>query len=356
MMRKGRLRAWLAERVAVRRRASEAMAPRLSWEDREAYTADYRPGAGLYAAMLGDSTVRDFAIASTPVMLWRQWFGNQRNPFLDRVDDDLDSIFERLARRGPTRVVEYACSGASVGPARTWSRRRFQWMANVKTLSDQIDELLRESPFPDLTLVWIGHNNLDFVTELPRFSRGGILDHATEGIALAFASAFRRDLARLVEGASHSGRRAAIVVYGLVNPDATREARDRARAIRAKDRRRYPYLEVAETRFPPLRPEHGDRLVALSRRLSAELARAVDDLRADGRVPARVQVSYSDTTAQVDFSRPELLSDEDAWHASYEGKVLLANALFDGLTPALTFLTPGGAPAPDVQPTRGDHG
>jgi len=320
--------------------------PRLSWQGREARTPDYRPGAGLYAAMLGDSTVRDFAIASPPVMFWRQWFGNQRNPFLDRVDDDLDSIFERLARRGPTRVVEYACSGASVGEARTWSRRRFQWMANVKTLSEQIEDLERRTPFPDLTLVWIGHNNLDFVTQLPRFSRSGDLSVAMEGIAMAFAAAFRRDLARLIEGAGRSGRPAAIVVYGLVNPEATRQARDEARTIRAEDRSRYRYLEVAEGRFPPLRPEHGDRLVTLSRRVSAELERAVDELGGASSVPPHVHVLYSDTTARVDFSRAELLSDDDAWHASYEGKVLLADALFDGLAPALEILAAGARDRP----------
>ena len=318
---------------------SVSPAARLSWQGREARTPDYRPGAGLYAAMLGDSTVRDFAIASPHVMFFRQWFGNQKNPFLDRIDDDLDSIFERLARRGPTRVVEYACSGASVGAARTWSRRRFQWMANVKTLSEQIDDLERQTPFPDLTLVWIGHNNLDFVTQVSRFSRVGDFSEAMEGIAKAFAGAFRDDLARLIESASRSGRPAAIVVYGLVNPEATRAARERARVIRAEIPARYRYLEVAEGRFPPLRPEHGDRLVTLSRRLSAELARAVEDLGRDPRVPPHVRVLYSDTTARVDFSRAELLSDDDAWHASYEGKVVLADALFEGLAPALLLLT-----------------
>ena len=92
--------------------------------------------------------------------------------------------------------MEYARSGAGVGPARTWARR-FQWIANVRTFGEQIDELLAERTFPDLTLVWIGHNNLDFATEGRRFSPRGDPDEACDGIVRAFARAFRSDLAAM---------------------------------------------------------------------------------------------------------------------------------------------------------------
>jgi beta-carotene hydroxylase len=312
---------------------------RLGPRRREAQTEDYRPGEGIFAAMVGDSTVRDFAIASSAFMLHRQWFGNQRNPFLaGAADSPIDGVFERLARLGPARAVEYARSGASVGAARTWWRRHFQWIANVATMAGQVDELLREPRFPDLTLIWMGHNNLDFVTELPRFSPSGDLEAASERIACAFADAFRAELTRLVERARWKPGPSAIVVYGLVNPVATRHARDVARERRRRDRRLYPYLEKTEARFPPLRPEHGDRLVALSQRLSRELESVVSEVRARLRAPSRVHVSYSDATARMDFSRPELLSDVDAWHASESGKALIAASLFEGLAPALDFL------------------
>jgi lysophospholipase L1-like esterase len=308
---------------------------------REAQTRDYRAGQGLFVAMIGDSTVRDFAIASSPAMLWRQWFGNQRNPFLGGDDGKaIDGVFERLARRGAVRAVEYARSGASVGAARTWWRRHFQWLANVKTFSEQIDELLLEPQLPGLTLIWIGHNNLDFVTELRRFSRGGDLDEALDGLVSAFAATFRDDLARLVERARAARRPCGIVVYALVNPVATRLARDRARERKAVSPHLYPFLEITEARFPPLRPEHGDRLVALSKRLSAAMAHAVVELRAALHACEHVHLCFSDTTARMDFSRPEMLSDVDAWHASAMGKKRIAAALFEGLAPALHDLAP----------------
>ena len=319
----------------------------LAWRPaREARTVDYRDGAGLFAAMLGDSTVRDFAIESAGRMLWRQWLGYQSDPFLNREPERrIDSVFERLARRGPVRAVEYARSGAGVGPARTWARRRFQWIANVRTFAEQIDEPLAEPSFPDLTLVWIGHNNLDFATEGRRFSPRGDPDEACDGIVRAFARAFRADLARLVRRASRGDRPRAIVVYGLVNPTATRVGRDRARELRARSPRLYPCLEKAEQRFPPLRPEHGDRLVALSRGITRAIEAAVADARGDVSLWSGLEIAYSDATTRMDFARPELLSPTDAWHASDAGKALIASALFEGVDSALASFDRRPAPA-----------
>lgn len=312
---------------------------RAAFVPREARTADYRPGAGVCVAMLGDSTVRDFAIGSSFEMLAKQWLGNQRNPFLNGDPSvAVDSIFERLARRGPARAVEYARSGASVGPPRTLIRRQFQWLANVRTLDGQIRELLAEPVFPDLVLVWIGHNNLDFVTECSRFSSRGDLDEACEGIRRVFSQHFRADLQRLLQAAHALARRTAIVVYGLVNPEATRRARDRARALRAARAGLFPYMQKSEQRFPPLRPEHGDRLLELSRALSFDMRREVEALQASFGPLPQVRLSYSDATARVELCEPNHLHEADAWHASEAGKRLLADALFEGISPALPFI------------------
>src|SRR5271165_90798 len=64
-----------------------------------ARTADFHDEIGLTVAMLGDSTARDFAIASNTDMLAAQWLRYQNDPFLNTdAANGIDSVFERLAR------------------------------------------------------------------------------------------------------------------------------------------------------------------------------------------------------------------------------------------------------------------
>jgi hypothetical protein len=324
---------WLALPTRVLERAGSFLR---EWA-RAAESPGYRPGRGLVVAMLGDSTVRDFWIASGPRMLWQQWHANQNSPFLDtRAESTIESVFARVARRAPVRAVAFARSGAGVGPPRTRTRRWFQRFANVKTLSEQVDELAAEAELPHVTLVWIGHNNLDFVGEAARFSRSGDHTEIVRGIRAIFAEQLSRDLERLVRIFARSPRPRAVVVYGLVNPIATREARDGARARRTADGTSFPYLEKTEHRFPPLRVDHGAALAELSHLLSETTERVVSDLAL--RAPAHVRLLYSDRTARLALNDPDYLHPADAWHASDRGKRLIAEALYDGMVPALDFV------------------
>ena len=51
-----------------------------------------------------------------------------------------------------------------------------------------------------------------------------------------------------------------------------------------------------------------------------------------------LQLRYSDSLAQADLSRAELLHDVDGWHASAAGHNVLAEAAFRDLGPSLEFL------------------
>ncbi len=307
---------------------------------RVAHTLDYREGAGLSVVMIGDSTVRDFTVASNLGMFLQLLTRNQRNPFLNTDPrKGIASVFQRLAQRYPVRAFEVARAGATVGPPQALVRRWFQRFADVKVFAEQVDEVLAETQVPDIILSWIGHNNLDFITEAGSAESPEALDAACARIRENFSREYRRQLLRLLEGVRADGRRHAIVVYGLVNPAATQAARAQAREQKLAAPGLFPYFQKSEMRFPPLKIEQAERLVELSRTLSADLRQLVQELReAELGGDSKVGLFYSDATATMPLDQVSHLSADDAWHASEQGMNVVAEALFLGLTPALAHI------------------
>jgi len=291
-----------------------------------------------HVALIGDSVCTGVYISSIWGTFWRARTCRGNNWFLDTnpAPAGIQSVSKRLGKFTPFVAIECAGIGALVdheGQRQNFFRR----ILRTRNFSEQIGDLLTMKRFPDLTLISIGHNNVDWTwwcvpAELEQ------PENRLRELSRRFRENFAREMRRLIGGTRTQRHRIAIVVYGLVNFGSYFRGREIAERLRANDASRYPYLETTYKYLTSFRPAYRSDLVRLAKMVNEELRAIVRELNRELSDNTAVQVRYSGALATTDLSRVELLHPIDGWHASVEGHNVLAEAAFRDLGPSLEFL------------------
>jgi lysophospholipase L1-like esterase len=320
----------------------------LSYRNRE--ITQYELVARLpHVAMLGDSACMDIYISSPWSTFWRAHTYRGRNWFFDNrsVSPGIHSVSKRLEEFTPFVAIEYAGIGAMVDHERV-RPNCFRRILGTRNFSGQINQLLRVRRFPDLILISIGHNNVDWAwrcspEELnapePRLNRQ----------SKEFRENYGRELRRLLGRVGREKHRVAVIVFGLINFELYFKGREAAERLRGSDTSLYPHLETTYKYLLSFHPAYRRNLIRLASMVNEELRTMVEQLQLE--LSGNIQLRYSDALATADLSRAELLHPIDGWHASAEGHNVLAEAAFSDLGPSLEFLgikrpRKGGFPGP----------
>jgi len=291
-----------------------------------------------HIAMLGDSVCMGVYISSPWSTFWRAHTSRGKNWFLDLgAAPAIFSVSQRLEAITPFVAIECAGVGALVD--REHSRQNlFRSILGTRNFSGQIDELLRARRFPDLILISIGHNNVDWAWRCPPHE----LERPEERLkrlGKEFRRNYVRELQRLLDGACLHQHRVAILVYGMINFESYFEGREAAERQRETNRTLYPHLETTYKYFVSFHPAYRRSLIRLARIANQELRAMVEKVSRElVRRTEHIQLRYSDALATADLSRAELLHPIDGWHASVEGHNVLAQAAFSDLKSSLEFL------------------
>jgi len=299
-----------------------------------------------HVAMLGDSLTQNFHFSSMAGSFWRartQW---RRNWFLD-TDPDPDgilSVYERLEYLTPLVATEYNGAGALVAARGTQETLRKR-LVRARNFPGQVSRVLRATRFPDLIMIWIGHNNLDWAHGLSSEERERPESHL-QTLAAQFRLNYTESLQCLIDRAKMEKHRVAILIFGLANIDSYLQARQKEEMLHAQNRRLYPHLNSGPRSFESLKPPYQKNMARLAWMMNAELRTMVADLKQQLNNTHHVHLEYSDALTKVDFNRLELINSVDGWHPSIEGHKALAEVAFKALRPSLVFLGIG------MRPTR----
>jgi lysophospholipase L1-like esterase len=302
-----------------------------------------------HVAMLGDSLTQDFHFSSAASSFWRartQW---RKNWFLDTDPnpEGIFSVYERLEYLTPLVATEYNGAGALVAARGTQENLRKR-LVRARNFPGQVNRVLHATRFPDLILIWIGHNNLDWAHGLSSEERARPESHL-QTLAAQFRLNYSESLQFLIDRAKMENHRVAVLIFGLANIDAYLQARRQEEVLHAQNRKLYPHLNSGPRSFESLKPPYQKNMARLASMMNAELRKMVADLKRQLDNTHHVRVEYSDALTKVDFSRLELINSVDGWHPSIEGHKVLADAAFNALRPSLVFLRTGTRPTRETR-------
>src|SRR4029077_4932360 len=150
----------------------------------------------------------------------------------------------------------------------------------TRNFSGQGGQLLHSDRLPDLILISIGHNNVDWAWQCPP-AEVDAPERRLGRMSKEFRQNFRREMRRLVGRARIEKRRVAMIVYGLVNFESYFKAREVAERLRASDSALYPHLETTYKYFISFRPAYRHSLIRFATMLNAELRGMVEELNRD---------------------------------------------------------------------------
>jgi lysophospholipase L1-like esterase len=288
-----------------------------------------------HVAMLGDSVCLGIYISSPWSTFWRAHTRRGGNWFLesDSLHTTIRSVSKRLEKITPFVAVQYAGVGALVDDER--SRQNFcRRILGTRNLSGQVNRLLRAKRFPDVILISIGHNNIDWAWRCPP-DELNVPELRLKNQSQYFRQNYARELGRLLRSARNQKHRVSIVVFGLINFESYFKGRESAERLRQSDRRLYPHLEATYKHFISFHPDYRRNLIRLASMVNEDLRAMVEALNSEIEDAGNIQLRYSHALATADLSRAELLHPIDGWHASAEGHKVLAEAAFSDLGPSL---------------------
>ena len=155
-----------------------------------------------HIAMIGDSLSRNFYVSSLISCVWRSKMNHGCDWFLntDASANGVCSLYERLAQETPVVACEYSSVGGRVDSGGGGNSFLRSWFPC--NFSQQVDLILQEKRFPDLVLLWIGHNNLNWVSSVdPRQPEN--VEAGLQNIVARFRKDYERQLDRLVDRAGN---------------------------------------------------------------------------------------------------------------------------------------------------------
>ena len=291
-----------------------------------------------HVAMLGDSVCMGIYISSPWSTFWRAHTRRGKNWFLHvNPAPEICSVSKGLETITPFVALECAGVGAFVDDEQT-RQNLFRRILGTRNFSGQIRHLLRARRFPDLILISIGHNNVDWAWRCPPHELD-TPEQRLQRLSKELRQNYVRELRRLLEGARLQQHRVAIVVYGLINFESYFKGREEAEHLRESEITLYPHLETTYKYFVSFHPTYRRNLIRLASMANEELRAMVEELNRDVvQRTEHLQLRYSNALATADLSRAELLHPIDGWHASMKGHNALAEAAFSDLKLSLQFL------------------
>ncbi|MGC1322584.1 MAG: SGNH/GDSL hydrolase family protein [Candidatus Udaeobacter sp.] len=291
-----------------------------------------------HIAILGDSVCTSVYISSPWSTLWRARTSRGKNWFLHLdTAPSICSVSKGLETITPFVAIEYAGVGALVDDE--YCRQNLlRRILGTRNFSGQVGELLRARRFPDLILISIGHNNVDWTWRCP-LDELHDPEERLQRLSKEFRQNYARELQRLLNHARVQQHRVAIVVYGLINFESYFKGREEAERLRESDTTLYPHLETTYKYFISFHPSYRLNLIRLAAMVNEGVRAIVEALNREFvHQTERIQLRYSNALATADLSRAKLLHPIDGWHASVEGHNVLADAAFSDLKASLEFL------------------
>ena len=262
----------------------------------------------LTIAAIGDSITAGFHIASDLNMFLRMWVKKKNSWFSE--------IVRQIREKIP--VVSYNFSSAGSKLSDKTFPGPLDKLFRIKNMGAQVDEVLQLDSFPDMVLIWMGHNDLNWLAKKEK---------DITKIGQQFGLDFQKQLERLCVQATQQNNKTAIIVLGFINIRTLFYLRDVVAAIKKQNSKLFPYFEKGYKMFPSMRPEYKEQTIKLADMMNTELANSVAFCQ-NNYQNDRFCILYSDDLSKLSTNSPSHVTAIDGWHPSIEGQKQLAKTIW----------------------------
>ncbi len=278
-------------------------------------------------ALIGDSLSTSFHVDTKFNMLksiWRDW---ENNWFFNEPNSSngINSVFERLGEHTHFIAYQHACATAKIN--RNLKRSFKDVLTDTWHFKDQVNEVLI-GKFPQIVIVWIGHNSLNWKEQE---------NNSLEKLVEDFITSYKIQLERLVVGGINSKQNCLIHVFGLINFDSFFKARFEAENLKLTNSKLYPFLEKDYHYFVAMRPEYRKKMIELSKLYNVELKKLCEGL-SEKITETKVKLVYSEVLSKINIDEAYNLNAKDAWHPSIRGHKKIAEVAYEEIYKGLAYL------------------
>ncbi|OGE78981.1 MAG: hypothetical protein A2751_00765 [Candidatus Doudnabacteria bacterium RIFCSPHIGHO2_01_FULL_46_14] len=273
---------------------------------------------GLKIAAIGDSVTAGFHISTDVDMFFRMWLAEKNSWFSE--------IIKRIEKNIPVKAHNFSSAGSKL--ADKIFGHFLDKLFHIKNMETQTSELLALGEFPDMTVVWIGHNDLNWLIKK---------DHDFVKIIANFREDFQKQLERLCQRAVKENKRAVIIVLGFISIRALFQIREMAGTAKEQNPALFPHFEKGYKMFPAMRPEYKEHTVKLADMMNKELERGAGFCE-NQYGGGKLRIVYSDILSRLSADSLEHVTTIDGWHPSAEGQRELADCVWPLVKEQLEFL------------------
>jgi hypothetical protein len=279
---------------------------------------------------IGDSLLQNFYNCDAPCKLKQFLTLDKKHAFIDTDQDpnSIESVFEKFSKQVPTLAMNVGAPGAMVvSPPKP--SLLFE-LLGIRSLREQVDIVTSLAIPPDITFVWIGHNDVNLYTK----------GYSESQVLREFENEFKKQIQKLTFALSYldSKKHKTILVFSLGSFESAFKARDECEARKKIDPSLFDSFENVSSDFKLVLKENRKAAYRLNQKTNEIMRNVVKELNDYRENIPNVEIRFSYKPQEIHSLSCDDLSPHDAFHPGRGEAQLISNLFYEEALSSLDFL------------------
>ena len=279
---------------------------------------------------IGDSLLQNFYNCDLPCKLKQFLTLERKHAFID-IDPEsqsIESVFEKFSKITPTLAMNVGAPGSMViSPPKP---SLLYESLGIRSLREQVDIINSLAIPPDLTFVWLGHNDVNLYTK----------GYSEEKLLHEFETEFKKQIQKLIFSlsAQESKRKKSIIVFSLGSFESAFKARDECEARKKIDSSLFDSFENVSKDFKLVLKENREAAYRLNKETNQIMSKTVRELNSYHELTPNIELHFSAKPQEINHLSCDDLSPHDAFHPGRNEAQLIANLFYEEALKSLDFI------------------
>ena len=281
----------------------------------------YDPHKMLKIVAIGDSLLQNFYNCDIPCKL-RQFLSlDRKHAFID-VDpnhNSIESVFEKFSKQVPTLAMNVGAPGAMViSPPKP--SLLFE-LLGIRSLREQVDLVTSLAIPPDITFVWMGHNDVNLYTK----------GYTEKRLLQEFEIEFKKQIQKLTFALSFQEpkRKKSIIIFSLGSFESAFKARDECEGRKKIDPSLFDSFMNVSKDFKLVLKENRKAAYHLNEKTNEIMRNVVKELNDYREHIPNIEIRFSYKPQEINNLSCDDLNPHDAFHPGKGEAQLISNLFYE---------------------------